>query len=82
MADYYYATITYPSGDKVRLVHKGHEPTRATMRFLGRMGAIFMIGGPVPPETAEAAERASRGIDGDRRAGWHPQMDVPEADDE
>jgi len=82
MADYYYATITYRSGDKVRLIHKGHEPTKATMRLLGRIGALIMIGGPVPQETAQDAEKASAGIDGDRRAGWHPQMDVPEADDE
>jgi len=82
MADYYYATVDYHSGDKVRLVHRGKEPTKATMALLGRIDAIFEIGEPVPQEVAETADKASAAIAGDRRAGWHPQMDVPEADDE
>ena len=82
MADYYYATITYHSGDKVRLIHRGREPAKATMRLLGKIGAIFEIGEPVPQEVAEAAAKARAVIAGDRRAGWHPQMDVPCDDDE
>lgn len=81
MAEYFYATITYPSGEKVRVIHKGREPTKATMRVLGRMGAIFELDEPVPADVGRMAEIATAGIAGDRRAGWHPQMDVPEADD-
>lgn len=82
MADYYYATITYWSGDKVRLVHKGREPTKATMTLLGKIGAIFEIGEPLPEEKANQARDAVTAIALGRRAGWHPQMDFPEADDE
>lgn len=81
MADYYYAYVVYPSGDKVRVVHKGREPTKATMKVLGRMGAIFELGEPVPPETAKAAAKTFGAIARDNRAGRHPQTDVPEADD-
>jgi len=59
MAEYFYATVTYRSGDKVCLVHKGREPTKATMALLGRIGAIIEVGEPVPQEKAEAAEKAS-----------------------
>ena len=82
MAEYFYATVTYHSGDKVRLVHKGREPTKATMKLLGRVGAIFEIGEPVPQETAAAAEKASAALAAGQRAGWHPRLDVPEADDD
>lgn len=82
MAEYFYATVTYHSGDKVGLVHKGREPTKATMALLGRIGATIEVGEPVPQQKAEAAEKASAAIEGDRRAGWNPQLDVPEADDE
>jgi len=82
MADYYYANVIYPSGEKVRVVHKGREPTKATMKVLDRMGAIFELGEPVPPETAEAAAKTFAAIARDNRAGWHPQMDVPGDDDE
>lgn len=81
MGDYFYATITYPSGGKVRVIHRGREPTRHTMRFLGRIGASIELGEPVPAPTAQDAERASAGIDRARRAGRHPRTDVPEADD-
>jgi len=82
MAEYFYATVTYHSGDKVSLVHKGRKPTKATMALLRRMGASIEVGGPVPQETAADAEKASAAMAGDRRAGWHPQMDLPEGDDD
>jgi len=81
MADYYYAYVIYPSGDKVRVVHKGREPTKATMKVLGRMGAIFELGEPVPPETAKAVAKTFAGIAADRRLDWHPQLPDAGGDD-
>ncbi|MBA7706355.1 hypothetical protein ES703_115207 [subsurface metagenome] len=80
MADYYYATVTYHSGDKVRVVHKGREPTKATRKVLGRMGATFELGEPVPQEKAEQIERTFAAIAAEHRLRWHPQMDIPEVD--
>jgi len=82
MAAYFYATVTYRSGEKVRLVHKGREPTKATMALLGKIGAIFEIGEPLPQEKVEQYMDASTAIAIGRRAGWHPQMDIPGADDD
>ena len=82
MADFFYATITYPSGDTVRLVHKGREPTKATMRFLGRIGALFTIGEPVPAEVAHDAELAVLAITGRGTLTANAQFDTPEPDDD
>jgi len=82
VADYYYAIVTYHSGDKVGLVHKGRAPTRATMALLGRIGACIEIGEALPPEKQEAYGRIQESHEVACRAGWHPQMDVPGDDDD
>lgn len=82
MPDYYYATVTYHSGDKVRLVHRGKVPTKATMKLLAPMAACIEVGEPVPPEVARDADNAVAAIAGARRLAANAQMDTPEADDD
>jgi len=82
MADYYYATITYHSGDKVRVVHRGKIPTKATMRLLGPIAACIEIGEPVPPEVAADADNAVGAILGARRLAANSEFDTPELDDD
>lgn len=82
MGDYYYATITYLSGDKVRLVHKGKVPTKATMELLAPIAACIEVGEEVPAEVAHDAENAVLAIAGVRRLAANAQFDVPEPDDD
>uniref|UniRef100_A0A6M3LVX2 Uncharacterized protein n=1 Tax=viral metagenome TaxID=1070528 RepID=A0A6M3LVX2_9ZZZZ len=82
MADYYYAIVTYHSGDKVRLVHKGKEPTPATMALLAPIGAFIEICEPLPSEKQGQYREVEEAHATACRVGWHPQMDVPESDDE
>ena len=82
MADYYYATVIYPSGDEVRHIHKGKYPGRDVMAFLGKIGALIQVGEPLPHEKQAQYERLENAHAEASRPGWHPQMDVPEGDDE
>lgn len=82
MAAYYYATITYHSGDKVRLVHEGTEPTEATMALLGRIGASIEVQERLAPVEEGKYQESEAAHDKACRAGWHPQMDVPGDDDD
>ena len=82
MAVYYYATITYLSGEKVRVVHKGKVPTKGTMALLAPIAACIEVGEEVPPEVARTAEVAAAGIAGVRRLGANAQFDTPEPDDD
>lgn len=82
MADYYYAIITYHSGDKVRLVHKGKVPTPATMTLLAPIGATIEICEPLPLEKQQEYEGLAEAVAASNRYDWHPQMDVPGGDDD
>lgn len=82
MEQFYYATITYPSGDEVRLVHMGREPTKGTMRLLGRIGAIFEIGDEAPADVQREAGIAVDAIFCSRRLTANAQFDTPEPDDD
>lgn len=80
MAEYFYATITYHSGDKVTLVHKGKVPTKATMELLAPIAACIEIGDPLPPDKQGEYERLAEAVEARNRHDWHPQMDVPEGE--
>lgn len=82
MAEFYYATITYASGDKVRVVHKGPDPTRYTLKFLRRIGASIEVLGRVPAEVAHDAEITVAGMAGEERLTANAQFDTPEPDDD
>jgi len=82
MAVYFYATVTYHSGDKVRLVHRGKEPTPATMALLAPIAASIEVGEPLPLEKQQEYERLAGAVAARNRHDWHPQMDVPGDDDD
>lgn len=79
---YHYATILYPSGDRARVVHKGAEPTRATMALLRRINASIEVGEQVPADVAHDAEIAELTVAAMRRLQAQGQLDVPELDDD
>jgi hypothetical protein len=81
MAEYFYATVIYHSGEKVRIIHRGRYPSKATMGLLSRIGAFIEIGDPVEEEKEVAYRRAAEAHKRARRLGWYPQMDTQEAGD-
>lgn len=82
MDRYFYATITYHSGDKVRLVHKGKHPTKATMALLAPIAACIEVQEPLSPEKQEEYARLAEAQEVWNRRDWHPQMDVPEGEED
>lgn len=82
MAIFYYAEITYHSGDKVTIVHRGKEPTKATMRFLSPIAASILVGDPLPQDKQELYGKAEEAAEERRRNGWHPRMDESEEGDD
>lgn len=82
MAEYYYATVTYSSGEKVRVVHKGQEVHPSMKRSFARSGITLEVGERLPPEKEQEYALVGQQIVSTKGLGWHPEMDVPEEDDD
>lgn len=82
MGEYYYATLTYSSGEKVRVVHRGPVVHHSTKRMLVKSGFTLEVEERLPPEKEQEYEFVGRQITAEKRFGWHPEMDVPEDGDD
>lgn len=82
MAEYYYATLTYSSGEKVRVVHKGQVVHPAMKRWFAKSGMALEVEERLPPDKEREYELVSHQIASIKGLDWHPQMDVPEDDDD
>lgn len=82
MAEYYYATLLYHSGDKRRLVHKGKEPSKATMKLLGRIGASIEVQERLSPVEEGKYHEADVAHEKARSYAWQPALGEPEGDDD